>query len=262
MKIKTVKKIILIFYIINIGCENVEIDISGLAPDVVYTWDTDGDGISNNTENNSANSHHGFDIEIANENPSIAQGTPYNGDLFGGINLWGEGSGYKQWRNNDEQDTDDWGTLHLINMIEMAGRMLIGDQDHPLDEWAITSDNPNYTGRYGVLDLSLQYGGIFIPHESHQNGLDVDIRYVRTDRTESSFNFDDDPIDDYDYWATMKLIEAIYHGAGGGVGEGNITTIYCDERPDIAVENFTVEYISGHQHHFHVRIEDPDGTDN
>lgn len=85
------KGIILAICILISGCEFEQPNISGLEPDPTYPWDTDGDWISNNTENNSANDHHGFDPDVANENPSIANGTPTDGSLTGGINIWGDG---------------------------------------------------------------------------------------------------------------------------------------------------------------------------
>ncbi len=45
------------------------------------------------------------------------------------------------------------------------------------DEWYQLHASP----RINVLDISRQGGGPFLPHGSHQNGLDVDIRYVRND---------------------------------------------------------------------------------
>ena len=76
-------------------------------------WDTDGDGISNAVETNSANAHHGFDTTVVNTNPSIAKGTPGNGSLEGGINLPDNGEGYYHYLGTDPIDTDDWGTLAL-----------------------------------------------------------------------------------------------------------------------------------------------------
>lgn len=254
-------KIILILGVFLIGCLE-QPNISQLAPDQTYPWDNDGDWISNNTENNSANSQYGFDPEVADENPSIAHGIPTNGSLEGGINIWGNGTGYYQWRGGDEQDTDDWGTLQLINTIEGAGRLLTGDQPLPVgNEWTSNSD---YSGRFGVLDLSKQEGGDWFPdHESHQNGLDVDIRYVRTDRSEAPFNFDEDPIEDYDYQATLKLFEALYYG--DGMTANNIDFFVVDSRAgnlEPANQVWEVKELSGHQNHIHVRIKDPDGTNN
>lgn len=149
-----------------------------------------------------------------------------------------------------------------MNTIEWAGRMLTGDQPTPYP-WT-TNENTDFTGRFGALDLSLQNGGEFrvngeLQHESHQNGLDVDIRYVRKDRTEDIMNFDKNP-DDYDYWATLKLFEALWYGS-----DGNIDVFYVDERAgslEPANEAWEVITLPNHHHHFHVRIKDPDGTDN
>lgn len=51
----------------------------------------------------------------------------------------------------------------MISLIATVGAQWY--QNHP-------------TPRIGVGDISLQNGGQFLPHSEHQNGLDVDIRYV------------------------------------------------------------------------------------
>lgn len=134
--------------------------------------------------------------------------------------------------------------------------MLTGDQNHPKGDWEVNSD---FSGRFGVLDLSLQDGGDWTPdHESHQNGLDVDIRYVRKDREETPLNLAEN-LEEFDVVATVKLFEALWYGS-----DGSYTHIFVDALTGIQEKEspYIIEHLAGHHHHFHVRIKDPDGTEN
>ena len=91
-------------------------------PDTFPSWDSDGDNISNAVETNSANSYLGLDPNSPNANPTIAHGSPCNGWIENALNLVNSGTGYYHYLGTDPIDTDDWGVLHLINMIEGAGR--------------------------------------------------------------------------------------------------------------------------------------------
>ena len=216
-------------------------------PDPMPYYDTDGDGISNAVETNSANAHHGFDTTVVDANPSIAHGTPTNGWLEGGINLPDEGRGYYHHYGIDPVDRDDWGTLTLINMVEGGGRDWM--------KWY-------FTPRIGILDMSLQNGGPFTnyyspsdtDHVSHQNGLDVDVRYVRNDGQETSLNIAGSDSIYYDVEATATLMNYL-------IANANVTLIYIDTVHAHLTDNI-LHHWPGHEHHFHVRIEDPDGTGN
>jgi murein endopeptidase len=189
-------------------------------------------------ETNPANSHLGFDPQAPDENPSIAHGTPNNGTLEGGINLPDVGTGYIHFPLADPVDFDDWGTLALINLIEASGRCWIGDNTQP---------------RMQSLDMSLQGGGDWSGHTSHQNGLDVDMRYLRTDDQEIGINIATDQAH-YDQEATQRIIDCI-------IACGNVQGIFVD-LANSRLEGAPVEHVNGHADHFHVRIYDPDGTDN
>ena len=111
---------VLLLLFIGEACDHVPIPDDG-----TNSWDTDGDGISNAVENNTANDSLNLNDTLWNDNPSYALGDPCNNDpnpgsLQGGLNMVDQGTGY--WHYNPENDTDDWGTLALINMIEGAGR--------------------------------------------------------------------------------------------------------------------------------------------
>lgn len=143
-------------------------------------------------------------------------------------------------------DRDDWGTLALLNAIEGSGRA-----------WNEVHSIP----RAGIGDLSLQEGGPFtrygnpdiLDHHSHQNGLDVDMRFVKNNGTEGPLNLVNDP-ELYDPEATQYLIDQI-------ITNGDIFVIYVNVALS-GLEGSVVVNDNSHVDHFHVRIVDPDGTGN
>ena len=157
-------------------------------------------------------------------------GTPNNGSLENDESLSpNSGTGYYHFLGTDTADTDDWGCPdHIHDMIIAVG-----------NSW-------NQSPRMGVVDISKEGGGYWSPHSAHQNGRDVDIRYVRSDGVEGSYNFDLDtsPYPGYDQEATQELVNLF-------IAEG-ATVIYVDSRSGIP-EVGGVAYYVGHQHHFHVR---------
>lgn len=205
-------------------------------------WDTDLDGISNCVENNNANSHHNFNPNQQDNNPSIAHGLPYNGTLGGGINICDNNTGYYHFLGTDPVDTDDWSTLKLVQVIEAGGR-----------RW-----QQNYNFNFGFGDMSLQNGGAFPDHVSHQNGLDVDMRYIRTDGQQLALDIAENP-QLYDAQATVDLMNFLIQE-----GDYIVTHIFVDTNyARIGNKSGNVlHHLTGHTNHFHVRIQDPDGTNN
>ncbi|MFI5207025.1 MAG: hypothetical protein ACHQU8_00795 [Gemmatimonadales bacterium] len=226
-------------------------------------WDTDGDGISNAVELESHNkSLYGLDPNVFNRNPSIASGTVSSGDLLGGLNLPDTGTGYIHYLGGDQKDTDDWGTLSMINVLEAAGRNYRGQT--PCN-FSTTFQSRDDLARPQYGDMSLQLGGPFDPHQDHQNGLETDVRYLAVGPRSSA----EGPLDladpngqqRYDQQSTLELIQCFLNdirvvailydqeltGIVPGVGEGRL----IDRNA-----------IGDHTNHFHVRILDPDGTNN
>jgi hypothetical protein len=235
-------------------------DYTEVPPDTCPWWDTDCDGISNAVETNDANSYLDLDTAVVNANPSIARGKPCSTDCVGtkcgwitnALNMVNTGTGY--WHYNPEKravDHDDWGTLHLIYMIEAAGRT-----------W---HDNNCVPPRINVGDLSkgdtatLLFGGYFPPHICHQNGREVDIRYVRNDEQDEPLNVRTQP-SLYDLPGTLAVIEWLLEN-------GNVNKIIVSPHSNLDLTGYDVDTVSydasgGHDDHFHLRIEDPDGTGN
>lgn len=218
--------------------------------DTCPSWDTDCDGISNGVETNDANSYLNLDPDTPNDNPSIAHGDPCDGWIENALNLVNQGAGYYHYLGIDPIDTDDWGVLHLINMIEGAGR-----------DWFTSGYSPP---RIGVGDLSKgdaetqQFGGDWRPdHECHQNGTEADFRYVRNDEQEASLNIAGPDSIYYDPEATAALMNYLFQNS---ISIKIIVSPYCY----ITFTGIEAVYdtTGEHDNHFHLRIEDPDGTAN
>ncbi len=231
----------------TMGCAEIQIeDIVENPPDVNPYYDSDGDGISTAVEVNPPNSYLSLDTTVWDNNLCVAHGSPNNGWLEKPYNIVDQGTGY--YRYNTEADTDDWGTLELIYMIEAAGR-----------EWH--SHNMN-AAKFGINDLSygdlstMTFGGPWpnSDHWSHQNGLDVDVRYVRKDGNPIGLNIEDNP-QDYDTAATSTLFNRF-------IRNGRVDIIIADTANLGNISWSGIIHDDDHDDHFHLRIIDPDGTEN
>ncbi len=106
---------------------------------------------------------------------SRAVGTPNAGSLVNGVRLPASGVGYYTYNPATQQPPGGpdrtWGTARLVREVIDLGRW-----------WARTYPKQP---PLGIGDLSRPSGGAFhgpvVGHQSHQNGLDVDIRLVRRD---------------------------------------------------------------------------------
>jgi murein endopeptidase len=111
---------------------------------------------------------------------SRALGKPWHGRLVDGVQLPDFGDDHFTWDpvydvapNRPERR---WGTDVLVNLLLRVLREYRTEHDH--------------VQRVGVMDLSRPHGGPFgkryggLGHASHQNGLDADVLYPRTDGLE------------------------------------------------------------------------------
>lgn len=230
-------------------------------------WDQDGDTISTETELNSANTvayggFYNFSTVRWDTNYSQARGTATFGELYKGMNLRDFGTGYTHYDFCDGTDVDDWGTGHLVRLIEGAGR------------WWFQLKSTS--ARMQVGDLSRKLGGEFpgnpaIPacaqgHKYHRQGVDVDIRYVRSDDQELPLNIceQDAP---YDPAQTSALISSFLAAEHPDDANARMDSVFVDldclNIPDTTTTGRRWAFHSdGHQNHFHVRIRDPDGSGN
>jgi hypothetical protein len=98
---------------------------------------------------------------------------------------------------------------------------------------------------------SRQFGGYFSPHSSHQNGLDVDIRYIRNDGSEAPLNIAGPDSIYYDPDATVSVMNCL-------IANANVSMIFIDS-VHAGLSGSILHNLAGHSDHFHVRIFDPDG---
>jgi hypothetical protein len=164
---------------------------------------------------------------------SLARGTVSNGRLSNGLRIANSGTGYQYYRGGDPADTDNWAILELINFVERVAR-----------EW-----NRRYPG-YPIItsmDMSRQPGGPFPPHDQHQNGLEVDVRYIRTDNSSGGVLVTDPS---YSRTRTQQLVD-LFLGLATGAG---VTILSADNQLQ------GVQFDADHTDHMHIWIVDPDGS--
>jgi len=124
----------------------------------------------------------------------------------------------------------NWGTAEMIATLQAAGATMV-------------------TGGYGrvaVGDVSYEHGGDHPEHDTHEVGLDADIRPMRkaNDQCSSGSNW---RLAAYDRTATRALILAIRAATPGHVKK----ILFND--PQLIREGLTV-YQVGHDDHLHVRL--------
>ncbi len=123
----------------------------------------------------------------------------------------------------------DWGTGAAIGQIEAAAVpvVLAGH------------------GRVAIGDIGFEHGGDIPGHESHDRGLDVDVRPMRRDENQCRWGVNYRSAA-YDRAATRALVKAIR-----AVAPGHIKLIYFND-PVLIREGLT-RWHRGHDDHVHVR---------
>jgi peptidoglycan hydrolase-like protein with peptidoglycan-binding domain len=123
----------------------------------------------------------------------------------------------------------NWGTGETIGQLEAA---------------AATFAKTGH-GRVSVGDISLEHGGNIPLHETHEVGLDADIRPIRTAHDQCTWGTNW-RYSSYDRTATRALIKQIRASA-----PGHVKLIYFND-PVLIREGLTT-WFSGHDDHLHVR---------
>jgi Penicillin-insensitive murein endopeptidase len=170
---------------------------------------------------------------------SIAHGTANVGWLERGVILPEDGPGfytyYPYTQTPPNRAERRHGTALLVREVVAMG------------EWwqATFPDAP----RLGIGDLSIEGGGSFDLHASHENGLDVDIRLPRADGTEGQSN-----PSNYDQALTQSLVDYL-------VGRG-AEYVFYGPNLDVGGPGGRVTIWPNHDDHLHVRFPDPDGRGN
>ena len=123
----------------------------------------------------------------------------------------------------------NWGTGAAIGQLESAARAFVA-LGH---------------GRVAVGDISFEHGGNIPLHETHEVGLDVDVRPIRDNDNQCTWGTNW-RFASYDRSATRQLINAIRAAA-----PGHVKLIYFND-PVLIREGLTVHF-AGHDDHLHVR---------
>ena len=125
--------------------------------------------------------------------------------------------------------TANWGTGAAIGQIEAAATAFLATKQ----------------GRVSIGDVSREHGGNIPLHQSHEVGLDVDVRLIRDAENQCAWGTNW-RLASYDRSATRALIKAIRAAA-----PGHVKLIYFND-PVLIREGLTRWY-SGHDDHLHVR---------
>lgn len=123
----------------------------------------------------------------------------------------------------------NWGTSEAIGALEAAATAL-ASEGH---------------GRVPVGDIGFEHGGDIPGHETHEHGLDVDLRPMRVAKDQCRWGTNI-RLASYDRAATRDLVDAIRAAA-----PGRVKVIYFND-PVLIREGRTVAS-TGHDDHLHVR---------
>jgi len=169
---------------------------------------------------------------------SRAVGKPNAGRLVRGVQLPPEGIDFwtYDWglRESPNRPWRRWGTDRLVRTVLTVLR-------------EYRTANP-YAPRVGVADLSRHYGGWFgrsfggLGHASHQNGLDVDIIYPRSDGTERSI------------WNHRLVDRVLAQDLVDRFVAAGATKVFTGPRLHLRGPKRVVVPLVHHDDHMHVRI--------
>lgn len=123
----------------------------------------------------------------------------------------------------------NWGTAAAIDQLEAAAKV-VAAAGH---------------GRVAVGDIGLQHGGDIAGHQTHERGLDVDLRLMRKGKDQCRWG-GTYRASTYDRAATRALVKAIRATA-----PGHVKLIYFND-PVLIKEGLTRRF-PGHDDHLHVR---------
>ncbi|HUP54713.1 MAG TPA: penicillin-insensitive murein endopeptidase [Methylomirabilota bacterium] len=123
----------------------------------------------------------------------------------------------------------DWGTGAAIGQVEAAAANVV-ELGH---------------GRVAIGDIGLEHGGDIAGHETHERGLDVDVRPMRNarDQCRTGVNYRSSA---YDRAATRDLVVAVRATA-----KGHVKLIYFND--PVLIREGLVRSFTGHDDHLHIR---------
>ena len=123
----------------------------------------------------------------------------------------------------------NWGTAAAIGQLRTAAKRIY---------------DAGY-GRVAVGDVGFEHGGAIPGHETHRQGLDVDLRLMRDGRNQCTLGTDYRRAS-YNRAATRALVKEIRAAA-----PGHVKLIYFND-PVLIREGLTTR-LAGHDNHLHVR---------
>lgn len=123
----------------------------------------------------------------------------------------------------------DWGTAAAIGQVEAAAKNVVA-LGH---------------GRVAIGDIGLEHGGDIAGHDSHERGLDVDVRLMRNARDQCAIGVSYRS-SAYDRAATRDLINAIRATA-----KGHVKLIFFND--PVLIREGLVRWYTGHDNHLHIR---------
>jgi peptidoglycan hydrolase-like protein with peptidoglycan-binding domain len=127
----------------------------------------------------------------------------------------------------------NWGTGAAIGQLEAAA-VAFAAKGH---------------GRVPVGDASYEHGGNIPLHQTHERGLDVDIRPVRDNDNQCTWGTNW-RVASYDRAATRQLIDIIRAAA-----PGHVKLIYFND--PVLIREGRTTWFSGHDDHLHIRYCEP-----
>jgi hypothetical protein len=163
---------------------------------------------------------------------SISLGLPYHGRLIDGVQLPAQSPLWVTWDPALDRVPDRgyrrYGSAKLMHVLLSVVK----------DYHAANPDAP----RVVIGDMSRHGGGPLDQHVSHQNGLDVDIYYPRTDRREVAPT----SIDQVDIPLSRDLL--------GRFVAANAEFVFVGPSLPLSGPAGVVEPLAAHDNHMHVRI--------
>jgi peptidoglycan hydrolase-like protein with peptidoglycan-binding domain len=141
--------------------------------------------------------------------------------------VWGSSSGLCDYSVGN--GTANWGTGAAIGQLRSATKRIY---------------DAGY-GRVALGDIGFEHGGDIPGHETHEHGLDVDVRPMRDAKNQCTYGTSYTQTA-YNRSATRALIKAIRAAA-----PGHVKVIYFND-PVLIGEGLTKRY-PGHDNHLHIR---------
>jgi hypothetical protein len=171
-----------------------------------------------------------------------------------------DGSKPKGLSAQKPRDNVKYGMREVIETIQNVAEKF--------NEYAV---NQTHGEKIFYNDVSLRGGGVLDSHRSHQIGIDIDFRQIRSDKNVATFsssffvgvseNDTRDEFKGYSRVGTRNLIKYFlgerFRGDGGGAKlTAEVDVIYFND-PVLAKEFPKVKILKGHHNHLHVRFKVP-----